>query len=91
MASYRAGLWQMGTVAIDAPYVGIALAARDREDAVKKSREWALVQDILPQTWLQVLQDGKTIHAEHWHENASIRADDKLPRQADSEPISDIN
>jgi len=71
MASFRAGLWQLGTDAIDFPYVGIALAAQSKEEAIRKSREWALVQDVLPQTWLRVLHDGKAVHAEHWIKKAS--------------------
>jgi len=65
MTGFRAGLWQMGIGDIDAPYIGLSLAAGTKAEAIALSRAWARNQDLLPQTWLQVRHKGVTFHAEH--------------------------
>jgi len=64
MASYCAGLWQVGVRDTDNPYVAMSFAAHTKEEAVAKGRNWAHVQDQLPQTRLQIIAKGLTIHRE---------------------------
>lgn len=68
MTSYCATLWQIRIRNIGVPYVGISFSAYTREQAVAKGREWARMQDQLPQTRLQITAKGLTIHREIYGE-----------------------
>jgi len=65
MTTYQAGLCQMGTENLDAPYEGHKIEAASDAEAISLAKDWVSHRfEILPETWLQVLADGKSVHAE---------------------------
>lgn len=48
------------------PYLGIDIEADTDSEAADKAMEWALknAHEVLPQTWLQVMLDGRGVHSE---------------------------
>jgi hypothetical protein len=48
------------------PYLGINIAAATDAEAADKAMKWALknASEVIPQTWLQVTLEGRSVHSE---------------------------
>jgi len=65
MTTYQAGLCQMENATLDAPYEGHNIEASSDAEAISIAKEWVSNRfEILPETWLQVLVNGRTVHSE---------------------------
>jgi len=65
MTTYQAGLCQEGNKTLEAPYEGRRIEASSDAEAILIARDWIAHRfEILPNTWLQVLADGKAVHSE---------------------------
>jgi hypothetical protein len=57
------------------PYLGIDIAATTDVEAVDMAMKWALdnASAVLPQTWLQVTLEGRSVHSEKLEWNNAAR------------------
>jgi hypothetical protein len=68
---YRAALAHLSVH----PYLGIDIAATTDAEAVDKAMKWALksASAVLPQTWLQVTMEGRSVHSAKLEWNNAAR------------------
>jgi len=65
MPTYQAGLCQKENETLDAPYEAHSIEASSDAEAISIAKDWVVKRfEVLPETWLQVLLNGKAVHSE---------------------------
>jgi len=57
------------------PYLGVDIEAATNAEAADKAMEWALKNawEVLPETWLQVTLEGRSVHSEKLEWKDAVR------------------
>ena len=63
LATYSVGLCRMVNGNLDAPYEGASIEAANIPDALLKAKKWAASVEVVDNSWLQILLDGRCVRS----------------------------